>query len=41
MKILVFGAIGGTGRQVVMQAIEQGHEVTAFARDPEKKWPTT
>lgn len=36
MKITVFGATGGTGRHLVDQALEQGHEVTAFVRDPEK-----
>lgn len=30
MKVLVFGAAGGIGRQVVMQAVGHGHEVTAF-----------
>lgn len=34
MKILVFGASGGTGRNIVEQALAQGHVVTAFARDP-------
>ena len=34
MKLLIFGATGGVGRQVVEQAIEQGHTVTAFARNP-------
>jgi len=33
MKIIVFGASGSIGRQVVGQAIEQGHDVTAFTRD--------
>lgn len=33
-KILVLGATGGTGQQVVSQALEQGHDVTAFVRDP-------
>jgi putative NADH-flavin reductase len=33
-RILVLGATGPTGRQVVSQALEQGHEVTAFVRDP-------
>ncbi|MEK6372708.1 MAG: NAD(P)-binding oxidoreductase [Acidobacteriota bacterium] len=33
MKVLVFGATGGTGRQVVEQARAAGHEVTAFTRD--------
>lgn len=36
MKLLVFGATGGTGRQVVEQALEQGHTVTAFTRTPAK-----
>ena len=36
MKLLVFGATGGTGRRLVQQALEQGHVVTAFARDPKK-----
>jgi putative NADH-flavin reductase len=34
MKLLIFGSTGGTGRELVAQALEQGHEVTAFARDP-------
>lgn len=33
MKIIVFGATGSIGRQVVSQAVEQGHHVTAFTRD--------
>ena len=36
MKILVFGASGGVGLQVVRQAIEAGHLITAFVRSPEK-----
>jgi putative NADH-flavin reductase len=32
MNVLVFGATGGTGREVVRQAREQGHEVTEFTR---------
>ena len=36
MKIVVFGASGGTGRQVVRQALEAGHQVTAFVRNPKK-----
>lgn len=35
MKVVVFGATGGTGRQVVVQALEVGHEVTVIARNPE------
>jgi len=34
MKLLVFGATRGTGRQFVEQALEQGHAVTAFVRKP-------
>ena len=36
MKVLVFGATGGTGGRLVQQALQQGHVVTAFARDPGK-----
>jgi uncharacterized protein YbjT (DUF2867 family) len=36
MKLLVFGSTGGTGRELVRQALEQGHRVTAYARDPAK-----
>ncbi|MDJ0899768.1 MAG: SDR family oxidoreductase [Xenococcus sp. MO_188.B8] len=36
MNLLIFGSTGGTGRQVVQQALEQGHTVTAFARDRSK-----
>jgi len=34
VKILVFGATGPSGRQLVQQALGQGHEITAFARNP-------
>lgn len=36
MKVVVFGASGGTGRHIVDQALEAGYEVTAFVRSPEK-----
>lgn len=36
MNIAVFGATGGTGKQVVRQALGAGHRVTAFVRNPEK-----
>jgi putative NADH-flavin reductase len=36
MNIVVFGASGGTGNHVVRQALETGHQVTAFVRNPEK-----
>lgn len=35
-KIVVFGASGGIGRQVVEQALNRGDEVTAFVRSPSK-----
>jgi putative NADH-flavin reductase len=34
MKMVVFGATGPTGREVVKQALDLGREVTAFARNP-------
>ncbi len=36
MKIVVFGASGKTGILIVYQALNQGHQVTAFARQPSK-----
>ena len=33
-RVLIVGATGGTGRQLVEQALERGHIVTALARDP-------
>jgi putative NADH-flavin reductase len=36
MKLLLFGATGPTGSQVAKQALERGHTVTAFVRDPAK-----
>jgi putative NADH-flavin reductase len=36
MKIAVIGAAGRTGRQVVRQGLDRGHEVVAVARSPEK-----
>ncbi len=36
MKVLIFGATGTTGRELVKQALELGYAVTAFARDPAK-----
>ena len=40
MRILVFGATGPTGQQVVRQALSQGHIVTVFARNPGTLSPT-
>ncbi len=34
MNIALFGATGGTGRQLLDQALAAGHAVTALARDP-------
>lgn len=34
MRLTVFGATGGVGREVVRQALDAGHEVTAVVRDP-------
>ena len=34
MKILIFGANGKTGRELLAQAAASGHEVTAFVRNP-------
>ena len=36
MKLIVFGATGGTGQHLVKQALAQGHAVTAFVRNPAK-----
>lgn len=34
--VMVFGATGKTGRQIVQQALDRGLGVTAFVRDPAK-----
>jgi uncharacterized protein YbjT (DUF2867 family) len=34
MKVLVFGATGGSGRAIVSRLLDAGHDVTAFVRDP-------
>jgi putative NADH-flavin reductase len=36
MNLFILGATGGTGSEVVGQALERGHQVTAFVRSPEK-----
>jgi putative NADH-flavin reductase len=36
MNIIVFGASGKTGHHLVRQALEQGHSVIAFVRNPAK-----
>ena len=35
-RVLVLGATGGTGQHLVSQALDQGHDVTAFVRDQAK-----
>jgi putative NADH-flavin reductase len=35
-RVLIVGATGGTGRQLVAQALERGFAVTALVRDPSK-----
>lgn len=39
MKLLVLGATGGTGLEIVRQAIALRHQVTAFVRSPERLKP--
>jgi uncharacterized protein YbjT (DUF2867 family) len=33
MNVLVFGASGATGRELVKQGLEKGYSVTAFVRN--------
>jgi putative NADH-flavin reductase len=35
-RVLVIGANGGTGREIVRQGLDHGHQVTAFVRKPKK-----
>ena len=36
MNLLLLGATGQTGKQLLAQALDQGHSVTALVRSPEK-----
>jgi putative NADH-flavin reductase len=36
MKLLIIGGTGGTGKELIRQALEQGHHLTALVRNPEK-----
>ena len=36
MKLLIFGASGSTGHELVKQSLSSGHSVTAFVRDPSR-----
>ena len=36
MKLTIFAATGGIGRQILEQAVDAGHDVTAVVRNPQK-----
>lgn len=36
MRLTILGVTGGIGRLLLPLALDHGHEVTAFARAPEK-----
>jgi len=36
MKLTIFGATGGTGKQLIKQALAAGNQVVAFVRNPSK-----
>jgi putative NADH-flavin reductase len=36
MKILILGATGATGKNLIEQAVKAGHDVTAYVRNPAK-----
>ena len=36
MRLTILGATGGTGRRLLERAIAEGHEVTAFVRNPSR-----
>ena len=36
MKVVIFGATGGIGKWALKHALDEGHEVTAFVRNPMK-----
>jgi uncharacterized protein YbjT (DUF2867 family) len=38
MRVIVFGASGATGRQLVGQALADGHQVTAFVRNVSRRY---
>jgi putative NADH-flavin reductase len=40
MKVLVLGASGRTGRELLAQGVAQGHSVTAFVRNPARLRPS-
>lgn len=36
MKLFIIGSTGGTGKQLVKQGLEQGHQLTLLVRNPKK-----
>ena len=36
LKVVIFGATGGTGIQLVKQALDAGHHVSVYVRNPDK-----
>src|SRR5688500_1031654 len=36
MNILIFGATGATGHELIKQGLKQAHRITALVRDPSK-----
>ena len=41
MNVLVFGATGGSGQEIVSRLLSDGHDVTAFVRDPARMSPAS
>jgi putative NADH-flavin reductase len=39
MRVVIFGASGATGRELVGQSLVQGHHITAFVRNPSRLGP--
>jgi len=39
MRLVIFGGTGSLGRELVTQAVNQGHEVTVLVRSPDKLPP--
>lgn len=40
MKVTIFGSTGGTGKELVKQALAAGHDVTVYVRNPDKLFVT-